>query len=700
MSLPHWFRRPSFNALLLFACLAATSAQGVTPLPVLADPNLQNCLVEQASRNGWIFAEQVTQLNCARRGVVILAGMELLVNLSELDLSNNALDILPLFQLRTLTKFNVSGNRALTLQQVQPVLSQNVNLTSIGLNGIAIGEFSNLPLFNPLLNRPYDLTELDLGNTALTNVGTKNLEFARQFPNLSKLNVAGNGINDIFGLNNALKLTELDLSNNALDILPLFQLRTLTKFNVSGNRALTLQQVQPVLSQNVNLTSIGLNGIAIGEFSNLPLFNPLLNRPYDLTELDLGNTALTNVGTKNLEFARQFPNLSKLNVAGNGINDIFGLNNALKLTELDLSNNALVNILPLTNLRAARTINLLDNNQIRCADLDAVAIALALAKIQRPISCVTNNLPPVASATGPTTVAEGSPVILSGAGNDPDGSIVAFAWQQTSGPGVVLVNAGTASPSFTAPAVTSNTPLTFQLTVTDNQGATGSTAITVTVSNVNQLPTVSAGANQSINEGAAITLRGSATDPDGAITTYQWMQTAGPAVTLTGAATAQASFTAPLVFTDTVLTFQLTVADNDGALAVATINVGVKNVNGVDLIVTTVSGSVTTIKRGSSFTFTTTTKNAGDQGTNTSNTTGLYLSRDSNITTTDTRIGAVGIVSLGAGASVRANRTVIVPSTLTPGTYYLGAIADYTRRQIELNEANNSLVGLTILVTQ
>ena len=138
MSLLHWLRRPSFNTLLLFACLAATSAHSATPLPVLADPNLQSCLVEQASRNGWVFAEQVTQLNCARRGVVILVGMELLVNLSELDLSNNNLfnNLTPLFSLRTLTKFNVSGNRALTLQQVQSVLVQNVNLTSIGLNGI------------------------------------------------------------------------------------------------------------------------------------------------------------------------------------------------------------------------------------------------------------------------------------------------------------------------------------------------------------------------------------------------------------------------------------------------------------------------------------------------------------------------------------------------------------------------------------
>ena len=71
---------------------------------------------------------------------------------------------------------------------------------------------------------------------------------------------------------------------------------------------------------------------------------------------------------------------------------------------------------------------------------------------------------------------------LDGRGSiDPDGSIASYAWSQTAGPAVTLSNAGTASPTFTAPAVDTNTVLAFSLTVTDNRGLASATADTVDV---------------------------------------------------------------------------------------------------------------------------------------------------------------------------------------------------------------------------
>jgi len=49
---------------------------------------------------------------------------------------------------------------------------------------------------------------------------------------------------------------------------------------------------------------------------------------------------------------------------------------------------------------------------------------------------------------------------------------------------VTLTNAQYASASFTAPQVTANTVLTFRLTVTDNQGATGTATVNITVNDV------------------------------------------------------------------------------------------------------------------------------------------------------------------------------------------------------------------------
>lgn len=91
------------------------------------------------------------------------------------------------------------------------------------------------------------------------------------------------------------------------------------------------------------------------------------------------------------------------------------------------------------------------------------------------------NQPPTANAGADRSVAEGATVGLSGSGSDSDGTIASYRWTQVAGNTVTLNGANTASASFTAPQVTASTALTFRLTVTDNQGATGSDDVTITV---------------------------------------------------------------------------------------------------------------------------------------------------------------------------------------------------------------------------
>ena len=56
---------------------------------------------------------------------------------------------------------------------------------------------------------------------------------------------------------------------------------------------------------------------------------------------------------------------------------------------------------------------------------------------------------------------------LSGSGSDPEGDPVSYSWSQTGGsPNVSLTGSTTATPSFTAPSVTSEVTLTFRLLVT------------------------------------------------------------------------------------------------------------------------------------------------------------------------------------------------------------------------------------------
>ncbi|MBL0692030.1 myxosortase-dependent M36 family metallopeptidase [Comamonas sp. JC664] len=78
---------------------------------------------------------------------------------------------------------------------------------------------------------------------------------------------------------------------------------------------------------------------------------------------------------------------------------------------------------------------------------------------------------------------------------------------------------------------------------------------------VNRAPAVNAGADVSAAARSQVSLTGTATDPDGDALTYSWTQTAGPAVSLTGADTLTLSFTAPQVTESTTLTFTLTATD-------------------------------------------------------------------------------------------------------------------------------------------
>jgi serine protease len=93
----------------------------------------------------------------------------------------------------------------------------------------------------------------------------------------------------------------------------------------------------------------------------------------------------------------------------------------------------------------------------------------------------------------------------------------------------------------------------------------------------NTAPVAIAGSAQTVDAQASVTLDGSdSTDPDGNIDSFRWLQTAGPSVTLSNIAIAAPRFTAPDVSSDTLLTFQLTVTDNNGSTDSATVSVTVR----------------------------------------------------------------------------------------------------------------------------
>lgn len=92
-----------------------------------------------------------------------------------------------------------------------------------------------------------------------------------------------------------------------------------------------------------------------------------------------------------------------------------------------------------------------------------------------------NNAVPLVNAGIDQTVFGGVSVILSGSSSDSDGSISSYIWTQKSGASVSLENSNLESASFIAPIGTEDETLTFELTVTDNGGASSKDIVSVIV---------------------------------------------------------------------------------------------------------------------------------------------------------------------------------------------------------------------------
>lgn len=206
---------------------------------------------------------------------------------------------------------------------------------------------------------------------------------------------------------------------------------------------------------------------------------------------------------------------------------------------------------------------------------------------------VTIAAPAAPANTAPTATAGNNIIItlpantanFSGSGSDADGSIRSYAWTQISGPNTAKFGAANAASTSVSGLVQG--AYVFRLTVTDNEGATGTDDITVTVNAAasstpstppaatpttpapttpaNKAPTVSAGDNRTITLPVnSVTLTGTATDSDGTITKWTWSVVSGTGATINPSNAASTTVSGLSAGT---YVFRLTVTDNSGATA-------------------------------------------------------------------------------------------------------------------------------------
>jgi Leucine-rich repeat (LRR) protein len=368
-------------------CLATASALfilGLSAAKTLAnpvqfyDPNLQTCVDEHMAANAWSSAEEVTYLECSRRGVVDAVGIEQLPNLVKLDLSHNPLQHAGYLDNLKLQEVNLSHTRLYDLHSLggqaslkklllndisfenaadasqretllHSLLINNPNLTHLGINGFQITDHNKL-----FYDMPRGLVSLQISDIGLPGVPVPLDEFA----GLLLLDVSENPLQHLgpmYNLQNTLEY--LDVSGTQLsDLYELTQLRSLTHIFLNNVRfAATFGPidreafVNDILIHNPNITHLGISGLKISDFERLfHNFSP------NLATLELSNTGL------------MFPPIP--------------FDQFQQLKTLDLSHNPLEHLGPLHSLQ--NQLEVLDISETRIPDLHMLSELRALTKLR------------------------------------------------------------------------------------------------------------------------------------------------------------------------------------------------------------------------------------------------------------------------------------------------------------------------------
>ncbi|MBM4784248.1 MAG: hypothetical protein GQE15_41795 [Archangiaceae bacterium] len=158
-----------------------------------------------------------------------------------------------------------------------------------------------------------------------------------------------------------------------------------------------------------------------------------------------------------------------------------------------------------------------DLDDVEVAGLSSTPFTQRVADRQQ---CV--NRPPTLEAGPPRDIAEKQQVTLTASVMDPDGDPVTLTWAQVGGPSVSL-----SGETFTAPDVTQDTPLEFEVTAKD-AALESKDRLTLTVKAVNAPPQVMASGPNVVRSGQQFTLTGTGIDADGDALVTTFVQTRGP----------------------------------------------------------------------------------------------------------------------------------------------------------------------------
>ena len=212
--------------------------------------------------------------------------------------------------------------------------------------------------------------------------------------------------------------------------------------------------------------------------------------------------------------------------------------------------------------------------------------------VEISVDIAQTNSPPSVDAGEPVAVSEGAQVhgnTLNATASDPEPALsrrrraggrqrgragtlnatasgqtrpLTYSWNHDSSLEIILTDADSLAPSFTAPQVRGNTTITFTLTADDGmENGTDTVQVTVLDEPANSPLSVDAGEPVAVSEGAQVTLNATASDQDGDQPTYSWNHDSALDISLANADSLSPTFTAPQVSANTTVAFTLTADD-------------------------------------------------------------------------------------------------------------------------------------------
>ncbi|MDE6363039.1 MAG: hypothetical protein K2L86_02035 [Lachnospiraceae bacterium] len=340
-------------ALKQLRSLTLTSADAISDFSVLSTAGkLEELSVESESLKSLEFLQRMPQLKGLglKDGQFIhLGGIEALEHLERLSIEScdeltDMSGVSDLLELRELTldkPYNCP----------EPSLAGLTNLQRLTLKSFGACEFlPKLTNLEELVLRGCNLSsELDLSGLA----------------KLRKLTCTSYGSDRSLGfINNLISLEELNLSGMATyeDVSGIFALPQLKKLNISG---MECEIDFDRITDNPSLESLDIAGIKLYE-------NVQIEGGYGIVSIDWDDVYLAD----HMDFTAHFPNLKKLDVADNKLENVDFAAALVRLEEIDLSDNYVTDLHVLAELPSLRQVNCKGNpvSNLRVLDEEQVHV--------------------------------------------------------------------------------------------------------------------------------------------------------------------------------------------------------------------------------------------------------------------------------------------------------------------------------------